>query len=449
LLRTHFLTSRPGLKFRGTVTAVTAAALFSPLFLGQVETATAAPGSAIQAGHEVGASSHSGTATSARQAAAAKPLIRRTNGHTKYLSPNGDHRLDQARIKFSLTKPARVKVVVTDDGETVRGPVRLGKLSKGQHVWKWNGRTDAGVVAPDRGYRVHVTAATATRKQTTKTYAVVDTVRPNGQLFATRTAVYPKARLVDDHARLVWVLEGWNPWDEEFFPEDDQPAKVKVEIRTRGGDVVWRRTARNKYTPTFDWYAKRNGRALRAGRYVAHVTVADDAGNRRRRSVDLSVSHSQLVEQTWTTTLPASEALHYTPHFGGCNGCPETCGAGASERFAHGLSFRPCPPSFGWHTAGYYGSDVPFPEAPVDSYRVIASGGPTTPGGADQGRLAGVPTNPGDASTATPWIPVQLASHPFLPDQDRPVTWTFTTHGSNSYDVATFSVEYRHYVPAG
>jgi hypothetical protein len=43
---------------------------------------------------------------------------------------------------------------------------------------------------------------------------------------------------------------------------------------------------------------------------------------------------------------------------------------------------------------------------------------------------------------------VHVTGHPFLPDQETPVTWTFTTHGSNSYDVATFTVEYRYYVPA-
>ena len=113
------------------------------------------------------------------------------------------------------------------------------------------------------------------------------------------------------------------------------------------------------------------------------------------------------------------------------------------------LSFRPCPSTYGWHTAGYYGSDVPFPEAPVDRYRVTATGGPTAPGGADQGHFLGATTITGDGSTTSEWYPVHVTGHPVLPDQDRPVTWTFTTHRPNSYDVATFTVEYRHYLPAG
>lgn len=143
--------------------------------------------------------------------------------------------------------------------------------------------------------------------------------------------------------------------------------------------------------------------------------------------------------------MPAGQTGLYFPYYSSCNGCGETCSPVASERFAGGLSFRPCPYSV---TVGYYGSDVPFPEAPVDTYRVTATGGPTTPGGTDQGRLMGVLTNPGDASTTTSWMPVRLTSYPFLPVQNRPVTWTFATFAPNSYDVDAFTVEYRHYGPA-
>ncbi len=254
--------------------------------------------------------------------------------------------------------------------------------------------------------------------------------------------------MVDDHVQLVWVLDGWNPWDEEIFPEEDQLARARLEIRTRGGDLVWRRTVRDRYTPTFDWYAQHDGgRALRAGRYVARVMVSDAAGNRRRDSRDLTVSHAQLVEEVWNSAVAAAQAGHYSPYFGGCNGCGESCGPVASERFPDGLSFRPCTAPYYWGTAGYFGSDVPFPEAPVDSYRVTASGGPTTPGSSDQGRLSGTPIGPGDAAATTPWRSVDLTGDPFLPAQDRPVTWTFATVPPNSYDVATFTVEYKHYVP--
>lgn len=414
---------------------VAAAAVASTLAVGLAGLASTDPASDLR------------PAASTRRAVAAQPLIE-VGRYVVDFSPNGDHRLDRARMRFTLHRAARVKITVRNAEGVVRGPVRLGRLAEGRHVWKWDGRNDDGAVVADGSYRVKLKAVTATRTQKATVYAHADTVRPQGQLLTTRPTAYPQASVVDDHVQLVWVLDGWNPWDEEIFPEEDQLARARLEIRTRGGDLVWRRTVRDAYTPTFDWFAQRDGRALRAGRYVARVMVSDAAGNRRRDRQDLSVSHAPLVEEVWTATVAAARAGGYTPYFGGCNGCGESCSPVGSDRFMDGLSFRPCSDPFYWGTVEYFGSDVPFPEAPVDSYRVTASGGPTTPGSSDQGRLGGTPIGPGDASATTPWSAVDLTGHPFLPAQDRPVAWTFATDRINSYDVATFTVEYRHYVPA-
>ena len=208
--------------------------------------------------------------------------------------------------------------------------------------------------------------------------------------------------MMNDHTRLARVVNGWSRSEEELFPEDEETLRVQVEIGTPRQDVVWRRTIHNAYTPSFDCYARRDGRALPAGRYLARVTITDEAGNRRRAGQDLMVSDAQLTEETWTTTLPAGQTGHYDPYFGGCNGCGETCSPVASRALRGRARFRPCPSTVGWATIGHFGSDVPFPEAPVDSYRVTATGGPTTPGGTDGGRLAATPTDPGDASTTTP-----------------------------------------------
>jgi hypothetical protein len=58
-----------------------------------------------------------------------------------------------------------------------------------------------------------------------------------------------------------------------------------------------------------------------------------------------------------------------------------------------------------------------------------------------------VTVGPGDATAWTPFTPVELDTTPYLPLQARPATWRFHTHAGNSYDVATFTVEYRRYVP--
>ena len=181
------------------------------------------------------------------------------------------------------------------------------------------------------------------------------------------------------------------------------------------------------------------------------MTVTDGAGNRRHAETDLRVSHAQLVEEVWTSTMAAAKAGWSDYYAGdpGCLGCYDTCLPVASERFPDGLSFRPCANPFmaGWAQGAHLGIDVPFAAAPVDHFRVTASGGPTTPGSGDVGYLDGITVGPGDASATTPWSAVDLVSEPFLPDRNRPAYWSFRTDASTSYDVATFSVDYRHYVP--
>jgi hypothetical protein len=50
-------------------------------------------------------------------------------------------------------------------------------------------------------------------------------------------------------------------------------------------------------------------------------------------------------------------------------------------------------------------------------------------------------------STTSSWLPVALAAHPYLPSGSQPVFWSFGTNAGHSYDVASFTVEYRHYEP--
>lgn len=380
-------------------------------------------------------------------AAVAPPLIEAAPGVVAF-SPNGDGRRDRARLRFTLGRPARVRVTVRDDDGLARAPVRLGRLPAGRHDWTWDGRTHDSTVAADGPYEVTLRAASGSHTESATATVLIDTVRPQGRLITTRPTAYPRASVVEDRVELLWLADGWNPWDAEMG-DTSQQALSRLEIRTRAGDLVWRRVVRNRYTPVFQWYARRDGRALPAGRYVARVVVADAAGNQRRDRRHVRVSHARLVEEVWTVSVPAARAGRYRPYFGGCNGCGESCDPVASARFPDGLSFRPCTESWQWGAAEYFGSGVPFAVAPADSYRVTATGGPTVPGSPDQGHLDGTPIGPGDASATTRWQPVDLSGDPYLPARQQPVVWTFTTLRPSSYDLASFTVEYRHYVPAG
>lgn len=380
------------------------------------------------------------------QAEAVQPLIEAAPGVVAF-SPNGDHRRDRGRMRFTLSEAARVQVVVRDDDRHVRTRVRLGRLSVGRHSWTWDGRPGTAAVVADGRYQVTLRAVTPTRTERALTDVLVDTRRPRGRLITTRPTAYPRASVVDDHVQLLWLADDWSASQAEMG-DPSQHARSRLEIRTQAGELAWRRTVRSRYTPVFDWYARRDGgRALPAGRYIARVVVADAAGNRRRDSRGLQVSHAQLVEEVWAATVAAARVERYLPYVGGCIGCVESCDPVPSVRFPDGLSFRPCAETWQWGTAEYFWSGAPFVEAPVDSYRITAAGGPTSPGSSDEGRLGTTPIGPGDDSATTPWQRVSLTSQPFLPARRRSVTWTFSTVRPNSYDVATFTVEYQHYVP--
>jgi len=214
------------------------------------------------------------------------------------------------------------------------------------------------------------------------------------------------------------------------------------------GAKVLERTS-TKYRPDFSWTARNAAdRPLEPGAYTLRVRITDEAGNARTIRRDVVVSDAQLTERLWTVTIPAASADQgpgpvYDPS---CLGCGEVCGPVPSDRFPGGLSFRqPC--SFGYAAVEYFAAAPPDVPAPVDTYRVSATGGPTTPGDSDVAHLGGVVLGPGDTAVTTPWLDVDLDSYPYLPDAERPMRWAVSTSEQNDYDIASFTVEYRYYVP--
>ena len=76
----------------------------------------------------------------------------------RYFSPNGDGVSDRTRVTFRLDDRAYVSVLVRDrHGKAVRRAA-LGVLEAGRHVWRWDGRSNAGRVLPDAYYRVILSA---------------------------------------------------------------------------------------------------------------------------------------------------------------------------------------------------------------------------------------------------------------------------------------------------
>ena len=389
-------------------------------------------------------------------AVAAAPLVTTERAEISF-SPNGDGRRDVARVPFMVERDGtRIWVVVRRQFATqVLGPLDLGPLQRGVHSWRWDGHSASGGTLPDGRYSVVFRAARAGTTDRARASVVVDRAADDGRLVATRTTIYPRAALVHDSVRVAYLRQGWWRWEAEFpdsGPFDARPPlRARMAVLDDDGQRVWRRRWDGEgFTPEFDFDARRSGSPLAAGSYTARVRVVDPAGNLTIRTLPVTVSAAQLVEQLWSTTVAAASADRFYVLFPpGCNGCGEGCSPVPSQRFAGGLSFPDCP-GYGYDAPTYewFAVRPDIVAAPVDSYRVSMTGGPTTPGGADIGRLDGQDVGPGDVTVAGEWRPLDLHNFPFLPNRSTVLSWVFSTWELNSYDVATFTVEYRYYVPA-
>jgi flagellar hook assembly protein FlgD len=363
-------------------------------------------------------------------------------------SPNGDGVQDRARVVFRVKKQVRAFVFIRGDGKSVLRR-NLGELEPGIHVVRWAGRASDGTRVRDGSYAVSVVAHRGVVQQRMVQSVQVDTVN-SGELVTTRRTVYPKADVVDDRVEITWVQDGWSPYEAEYG--DVFTARAAIRITDHGNRPVYHDVVKNQATPSFTWDGTDgDGHVLAAGRYRAEVTAVDPAGNAVHRATTLRVSSKQLDEQIWSATLHAADVPTYEPYYGGCNGCGDVCSPVPSTRFAGGLSYGPCSLPYTYATIGYYGVSVPVLPSPVDSFRIGVTGGPTKAGAADTGLLyVSGPTTltvSGEGTTTSDWFPVALHDYPYLPHLAFPVQWAFYTQPPASYDVATFTVEYRYYVP--
>jgi hypothetical protein len=364
-------------------------------------------------------------------------------------SPNGDGRKDQFHLSFTLRKPAHVRLRWWGPD----GPfyVRLGRLGIGRHLWTWDGLDPDGRVWPDGTYGLELAAHRGDR--VSKDFENIDLRNHvSGRLETTRPVVYPLATTVTDSVELLYVASDWDPYNEDYWGL--LQARARLRILDGSGAEVFRAVQTDTYTPRFTWTARggSTGAALPEGLYLAQLRMVDWAGNVQRYETSLRVSHLDLVAKVWTEELVPDAVSTYNPYFDGCNGCGDVCAPVPSERFPHGLSFRhPCAESsWLYGSERYFTTDVPFPAAPVDTYRISMAGGPTVPGSGDHADLFVAEqtktTAVGDVTVTSPWSPVDLDHQPNVPTMHQPVVWSVYTSLA-SYDVASFTVEYRHYVP--
>lgn len=388
---------------------------------------------------------------------------------TVYFSPDDDRSKDVARIPITLAQRAEVTVKVARSyagrHDPIVGPVHLGKLSAGRHRWTWDGHRDDGRRVTDGRYLVIVNARATADGTARKRYATVeaDTTYDAAALSAYSRTVYPRTTVTDDY------IAFGNGRDRG----SDQVARGTLRITDRAGRVVAERE--DPYRPWLGEYPvlwdgrDDRGRPLPAGRYWARFVGIDKAGNTGPSTrLPVRVARVPLVEATGSETLPPDATVAPPAATdGGDDPMPVPCGTVVPSTVYDdpgALSFRSstaCPdPVWRPHyaTAGRgFELDVDAPRG-VRSARVLMRGRPTADGETDTAELGlrvpyGVsatvssPASPGESLTATPFATVAGWRPQHVPPTG--VWWQVTTRGDDSYDVASYTVEYTYLTPAG
>lgn len=375
-------------------------------------------------------------------------------------SPNGDGHRDFAVGVYDL--PHRADVTLLVKRQSLVAAIDLGAKSAGGHQIWWDGTDGDGHVLREGSYALRIVAreADGTIVHSGWVYgATIDlTIKP-GEVLSDWPAVYPQAQVVRDRVWIRYLAATAN---------DAEWGKVRGRVVDASGVVVARLTWKDaEYTCDFRagkfvcgyawaWSGRRHGKPLAASRYRVVVIANDEAGNRFQDGTWVRVSDEQLGATVQSVTVSAADSVQHPHYPPGCNGCGEdtTCGdVVAPGRFGTGsLSYRSadtCTEFYYEKAAREYHEALYSPAPAGGNYRLIAYGGPTTPGGPDQGALllgfdVRVPTgaDTADHETATPWV---------APSQrwrtSSAAFWGFETLGHDAYDVAWFRVEVTTYRP--
>ena len=390
-------------------------------------------------------------------------------------SPNGDGVKDSLSIRYRLPVGAHVRLTISPASDS-RRPVRrvnLGEQPAGKHTWTWNGRNQSGKQVSDQSYVIRfydVEPTTwqlprASKKVHVDTRLQIQLTAPTyGAEPGAPARVYPRTTVVTDTLDLSAGGE-------------KQLTALDLIIRNRKGRVVRRAdvaepltTADGRvygYGRTVPWAAARGGKPLPSGRYTAFVVGRDKAGNTgRSHKVKIWVSDDKLEWRETTTTITPDESDFGPCTYSSANGCGDFPDCGevvASSLYAGGLSYRskPCanPESFQSRASSSHLLEVPQATGVrgLSAVRVAFVGTPTTAGEPDTGTLRvwrdGIEGDVVIVGTTgqSPWIddPAWGEGHEGYPDsyvprRDPAAAWSFSTFGTDSVDVATFTVDVRY-----
>jgi N,N-dimethylformamidase beta subunit-like protein len=183
--------------------------------------------------------------------------------------PCSPHAKRVVTISFTLRDTGRVTAtLVNSAGDDVRTLVGDRRLRKGPHHYRWAGKSDAGVLAPDGQYRLRVTLPDQGRSVTAARVLKLDTTPPRPHILAvTPHQIVPGAEAALGRARIRYRgHSNPNPIVQVYRTDLPRPALETSFLGTR-----FRKTAK--------WDGLIGGKPAPDGVYTIAITTFDPAGN--------------------------------------------------------------------------------------------------------------------------------------------------------------------------
>jgi hypothetical protein len=199
-----------------------------------------------------------------------------------------------ASISFKLRRSDRLDVAIVDGGEVIRTIERGRHYARGPVEIAWDGRDDAGKLAPEGEYRPRVRLHDDHRVITLPNPIRIDVTPPRlGPI---------------SHSRLVFSPDGDRRADRVTFRYRlSEPGRAMLLV---DGKQRWL----TRFPRTQDllvWNGKVGGHALRPGTYTARISAFDPAGNvgERSRPFPIVLRYVTLGRDRITVTAGSRFAL--------------------------------------------------------------------------------------------------------------------------------------------
>jgi flagellar hook assembly protein FlgD len=365
-------------------------------------------------------------------------------------SPNGDGHLDTTTIGYRLDSAVKVTWrVTTRGGKTVRGPIRIGTVSAGQHAVTFNGKTNGGKYLTSGGYIVRFDTSKAIDGATLTGHAehavLVDTTAPKAsRVHASPRTFYPAHDNYRDNTTIT-------------VHTSEATRSAQLRVLNAAGHQVAKITAKTSARGIrhLTWNGKTGGRMLPAGRYSYQVALTDQIWNTSvSKRYPVEISDKKLVRKSGTQTIGNLKRNHNKALIGGCSRIeyPARDGSAWKGSLSYLSNYAICFDPSDTELLAFTRHQVTLPPAVrYGTVRVTTYGGRSVPGFPDIGvvlyenKSGDITSKGGILKAADGWhAGSRVAGADFA--QGHKLQWWAGTTDSNFYDIRSFRVSYSYYL---